>query len=130
MRPVRVPAPVRLGEGSVGAGTGATVAKLLGSDRCVKGGTGTASIDLGAGVVVGALMCVNALGGVRDPESGEMVAGPRDADGAMLDAMSLITSPGYDAAPDPSGLQHDYRRRRDQCGADQGAGKQARGDGA
>ena len=36
-----------VGEGSVGAGTGATVAKLLGPDRCVKGGTGTASIDLG-----------------------------------------------------------------------------------
>ena len=92
-----------VGEGSVGAGTGATVAKLLGSDRCVKGGTGTASIDLGGGVVVGALMCVNALGGVRDPESGEMVAGPRDADGAMLDAMSLITSPGYDAPRTPPG---------------------------
>ena len=88
-----------VGEGSVGAGTGATVAKLLGPDRCVKGGTGTASIDLGGGVVVGALMCVNALGGVRDPDSSELVAGPRGADGAMLDAASLITSPGWSAPP-------------------------------
>lgn len=86
-------------EGSVGAGTGATVAKLLGRDRCVKGGTGEASIDLGDGVVVGALMCVNALGGVRDPESGELVAGPRDDRGAMLDAMRLMTSPGGVARP-------------------------------
>ena len=92
-----------VGEGSVGAGTGATVAKLLGPDRCVKGGTGTASIDLGGGVVVGALMCVNALGGVRDPDSGELVAGPRGADGAMLDAMSLITSPGWSVPQSPPG---------------------------
>ncbi len=92
-----------VGEGNVGAGTGATVAKLLGPDRCVKGGTGTASIDLGHGVVVGALMCVNALGDVRDPDSGELVAGPRGPDGAMLDAASLMTSPGWSAPQPPPG---------------------------
>ena len=45
-------------------------------------------------------MCVNALGGVRDPDSGELVAGPRGVDGAMLDAASLLTSPGW-SAPQP-----------------------------
>ena len=50
-------------EGSVGAGTGATVGKLLGMERAVKGGVGTAAIDLGDGLVVGAIVAVNALGG-------------------------------------------------------------------
>lgn len=80
-------------EGSVGAGTGATVATILGSERAVKGGTGTASIHLGDGVTVGAVVCVNALGGVYDAESGKLVAGPRREDGAMDDAMQLITAP-------------------------------------
>lgn len=82
-------------EGSVGAGTGATVAKLLGREGAVKGGTGTAAIDLGEGVMVGAVVCVNAVGGIYDPESGELVAGPRREDGSMGDAMQLITAPRY-----------------------------------
>ncbi len=86
-------------EGSVGAGTGATVAKLLGRDRCVKGGVGTYCMDLGDGLMVGAIVAVNAVGGVVDPETAEIVAGPLVDDGAtMLDSMKLITSPGYDAA--------------------------------
>ena len=86
-------------EGSVGAGTGATVAKLLGRDRCVKGGIGTASVDLGGGVIVGAIVAVNAVGGVVDPDTGRVVAGPLDDDGAtMLDSMQLITSPGFETA--------------------------------
>ena len=52
-------------EGSVGAGTGATVAKLLGRDRGVKGGIGTSALDLGDGLVVGAIVAVNAVGGVQ-----------------------------------------------------------------
>ena len=84
-------------EGSVGAGTGATVAKLLGRDRCVKGGIGTASIDLGGGVIVGAIVAVNAVGGVVDPDTGRIVAGPLDDDGeTMLDSMALITSPDFE----------------------------------
>ena len=65
-------------EGSVGAGTGATVGKLLGPDRAVKGGLGTWALDLGGGLVVGALMVVNAVGGVHDPDTGELVAGARN----------------------------------------------------
>ncbi len=84
-------------EGSVGAGTGATVAKLLGRDRCVKGGIGASSLDLGDGLMVGAIVAVNAVGGVVDPETSDIVAGPLDDDGTtMLDSMALITAPGFD----------------------------------
>ncbi len=86
-------------EGSVGAGTGATVAKLLGAERSLKGGVGTASVDLGGGVIVGAIVAVNAVGGVVDPDTGRIVAGPLDDDGeTMLDSMALITSPGFETA--------------------------------
>ncbi|MEE8421206.1 MAG: P1 family peptidase [Dehalococcoidia bacterium] len=68
-------------EGSVGAGTGATVAKAAGRDRLLKGGLGTASEVLDTGVVVGAIVAVNAAGSIRDPRTGEVVAAPR-ADGA------------------------------------------------
>ena len=62
-------------EGNVGAGTGATVAKLYGMQRAVKGGLGTASSEEG-GVVVGAMAAVNAFGEVLD-ESGEVLAAAR-----------------------------------------------------
>ena len=81
-------------EGSVGAGTGATVAKLLGARRAVKGGVGTANVELGDGLVVGAIVAVNAVGGVVEPETGQLIAGPRSEDGtAMLDSTELMTSP-------------------------------------
>jgi len=83
-------------EGSVGAGTGATVAKLVGLKRAVKGGIGTASIDLDDGVTVGAIVAVNAIGGVYDPDTGEIVAGPRGVDGGtMHDSMALLLSSGF-----------------------------------
>jgi L-aminopeptidase/D-esterase-like protein len=65
-------------EGSVGAGTGASVGKLFGRARAMKGGLGTASRRAGA-VRVGALVAVNAFGDVRDPATGALVAGARDA---------------------------------------------------
>jgi L-aminopeptidase/D-esterase-like protein len=65
-------------EGSVGAGTGATVGKLFGRARAMKGGLGTASRRVGA-VQVGALVAVNAFGDVRDPATGALVAGARGA---------------------------------------------------
>ena len=64
-------------EGSVGAGTGATVGKTMGREHATKGGVGTASVDLD-GLVVGALAVVNAVGDVVDPETGQVLAGPRD----------------------------------------------------
>ena len=83
-------------EGSVGAGTGATVAKLLGRERGLKGGVGTYALDLGGGLIVGAIVAVNAVGGVFDPDTGRIVAGPIAEDGAaMLDSMKLITDPDF-----------------------------------
>jgi L-aminopeptidase/D-esterase-like protein len=64
-------------EGSVGAGTGATVGKLLGPRFATKSGLGTASEKIGKGIVVGALVAVNAFGDVVDPASGEILAGAR-----------------------------------------------------
>jgi L-aminopeptidase/D-esterase-like protein len=65
-------------EGSVGAGTGATVGKLFGIAHAVKGGLGTTSRALPGGLVVGALVVVNAFGDIRDPRTGRIVAGARD----------------------------------------------------
>ena len=64
-------------QGSIGAGTGATVGKLLGMSRATKSGIGTSSIDIGGGVKVGAIVAVNAIGEVIDPASGKIVAGVR-----------------------------------------------------
>lgn len=65
-------------QGSVGAGTGATVGKLFGHERAMKGGFGTASVSLPGGGIVGAAAAVNAFGGIYDPDSGQPLAGPRD----------------------------------------------------
>ena len=64
-------------EGSVGAGTGATVGKLLGPKFATKSGLGTASIKIGKGIVVGAIVAVNAFGDVVDPDTGAVLAGTR-----------------------------------------------------
>ena len=66
-----------IAEGVVGAGTGASVGKILGRDQAMKSGVGGASIHIGEGVVVGALVVVNALGDVYDSQTGELVAGVR-----------------------------------------------------
>ena len=64
-------------QGSVGAGAGATVGKLFGIGRAMKGGIGTASLKVGA-VTVGALVAVNAIGDVVEPDTGAVLAGMRD----------------------------------------------------
>jgi L-aminopeptidase/D-esterase-like protein len=71
-------------EGNAGAGMGATVGKILGPAGAVKGGIGTASVGLGGGVVVGAIVAVNALGDVVDPASGEIIAGARPVEAGPL----------------------------------------------
>ena len=70
-------------EGNVGAGTGATVGKLFGIQRAMRGGIGTASVTVG-GITVGALVAVNAIGDVIDPATGRVVAGARTPDGSAL----------------------------------------------
>jgi L-aminopeptidase/D-esterase-like protein len=67
-------------EGNVGAGTGATVGKILGPALCMKSGVGTASLEIGAGVIVGAIAAVNAFGDVIDPSTGQIIAGARSKD--------------------------------------------------
>jgi L-aminopeptidase/D-esterase-like protein len=69
----------RVSEGSVGAGTGATVAKLHGPEGAVKGGIGTAASERD-GLIVGALIAVNALGEILD-EDGELRAAARSGPG-------------------------------------------------
>jgi L-aminopeptidase/D-esterase-like protein len=77
-------------EGSVGAGAGASVGKLFGIGRAMRGGIGTASVRVD-GVTVGALVAVNAIGDVIDPASGRVVAGARTADGgALLGTMAAL----------------------------------------
>lgn len=78
-------------EGNVGAGTGATVGKILGVGQCMKSGIGTASMEIGAGVIVGAIVAVNAFGDVIDPSSGTILAGARSKDVGPLH----IGAPGY-----------------------------------
>lgn len=78
-------------EGSVGAGAGATVGKLLGRQRAMKGGLGTAAISLPGGGTVAALVAVSALGDVVDPNTGRTVAGVRTEDGTdLLGAMNAL----------------------------------------
>jgi L-aminopeptidase/D-esterase-like protein len=64
-------------EGCVGAGTGATVGKFLGMERATKGGLGTASQEIAKGVVVAALVVVNAFGDVVESKTGKVIAGTR-----------------------------------------------------
>lgn len=82
-------------EGTVGAGTGATAAKLLGPDACIKGGLGTASLVGPNGIVVGAIVATNPVGSLSDPGTGKVVAGPRGAKGrfvALPDALEQRTA--------------------------------------
>ena len=68
-------------EGSVGAGTGCTVGRVLGAGYAAKSGLGTASVHLGGGLVVGSVVAVNAFGDVVDPSSGAILAGVRSLSG-------------------------------------------------
>jgi L-aminopeptidase/D-esterase-like protein len=64
--------------GSVGAGTGASVGKLYSIRFATKGGVGTASVVSASGLIVGALVVVNAFGDVVDPRDQRILAGARD----------------------------------------------------
>lgn len=69
-------------QGTVGAGTGATVGKVAGPAFVTKSGLGSASVTLPDGSIVGALVAVNAIGDVYDEETGHLIAGARRPDGA------------------------------------------------
>ena len=70
-------------EGNVGAGAGASVGKMFGMQRAMKGGIGSASVTVD-GVTVGALIACNAVGDVLDPDTAQPLAGARTADGTRL----------------------------------------------
>lgn len=77
-------------EGVVGAGTGASIGKMLGQGQAMKSGIGGASIHFGNGVIVGAIAAVNALGDVYDPRTGEFVAGIR-SEKKTMELMGSLT---------------------------------------
>ena len=82
-------------EGNVGAGTGASVGKVHRIARAMRGGLGSASRRLGE-VVVGAVVVVNAVGDVRDPETGALIAGAREAPDSLrlVDSASALLAGG------------------------------------
>lgn len=88
-------------EGSVGAGTGATVAKLGGPARGVKGGIGSAAITLSTGQTVAVAVAVNAVGGIFDYTNGQILAGPRRADGGFDDPVTMLLKGGANAQTSP-----------------------------
>ncbi|MGE0814425.1 MAG: P1 family peptidase [Vicinamibacterales bacterium] len=77
-------------EGSVGAGAGATVGKSGGQGRAMKAGLGSYAIAMPNGLVVGAIVAVNAVGDIIDPDTGQVVAGVRNPDGTFADARTLL----------------------------------------
>src|SRR6266581_561529 len=66
-----------IAQGNVGGGTGATVGKLASPLLAMKGGLGSASMKMADGTLVGAIVVVNALGNIFDPETLHMIAGTR-----------------------------------------------------
>lgn len=88
-------------EGSIGAGAGATVGKFGGAGRPMKGGIGTAALRMPNGLIVGALVAVNAAGSIVDRRTGQTIAGVRTADGRLEDPFALVRR-GAVSQPGPS----------------------------
>jgi L-aminopeptidase/D-esterase-like protein len=88
-------------EGNIGAGAGATVGKM-GINRSMKAGIGSASITLPDGLVVAAIVAVNAVGDIVDPATGKVIAGVRTEDGkSVADARKLLRSGVLMRRPQP-----------------------------
>lgn len=80
-----------LSTGSVGAGTGATVGKIIGPQAAMKAGIGAAVIEVRPNLFVGALIAVNCFGDVIDPQSGQILAGARKLpDGGFANTMRSL----------------------------------------
>ena len=88
-------------EGSVGAGAGATVGKSGGGNRAMKAGLGSYAIRMPNGLVVGALVAVNAVGDIIDPDTGKIVAGVRNPDDTFADARQILRRGGPSQTPRP-----------------------------
>lgn len=87
-----------VGEGNVGAGAGATVGKM-GRRMPMKAGIGSAAITLPDGLTVAAIVAVNAVGDIIDPETGRVVAGARNPDGTLADVRRLMRSGALSERP-------------------------------
>jgi L-aminopeptidase/D-esterase-like protein len=81
-------------EGNVGAGAGAVVGWMAGEGHTMKSGLGSSAITLPDGLIVGAIVVVNAVGEVIDPSTGKVVAGGRAADGRLLDFRQTLRKGG------------------------------------
>jgi len=90
-------APVE--EGNVGAGAGATIGKFFGHSGAMKAGIGSSAIELPNGLVVAAIVAVNAMGDIVDSQTGTVIAGARSADGGLADVRKLLRS----GQPSPGG---------------------------
>ncbi|MGC4082652.1 MAG: P1 family peptidase [Vicinamibacterales bacterium] len=88
-------------EGTTGAGAGATVGKSAGGNRAMKSGLGSWVITLPNGLQVGAIVAVNAVGDIIDPDNGQVVAGVRNPDGTFADARKLLRAGGPNETPRP-----------------------------
>lgn len=128
--------------GNAGAGAGASVGKLRGLSRAMKGGLGSASLEFADGLVVAALVAVNAVGDIVDPATGEVVAGVREEGGRFADARRLLLlppdspsgSPGADPVSGPGPRKGDSgvpgrRSRRGAADPGSAGGAEARPDG-
>ncbi len=87
-------------EGNVGAGAGATVGKM-GRRMPMKAGIGSAAIRLPDGMTVAAIVAVNAVGDIIDPDTGRVVAGARNPDGSLADVRRLIRLGAITEQPRP-----------------------------
>jgi L-aminopeptidase/D-esterase-like protein len=88
-------------EGNVGAGAGATIGKM-GRRMPMKAGVGSAAIRLPDGLTVSAIVAVNAVGDIIDPETGRVVAGARNPNGSLADVRRLMRSGAVTEPPRPS----------------------------
>lgn len=92
----------KVAQGCAGAGTGATVAKLLGTARLLKGGLGSASVTA-RGLTVGAIVATNALGHIVDPDTGTIVAGPRASEpGSFTGIAETVALTRPEETPEPA----------------------------
>jgi len=80
----------QVAEGNIGAGTGATVGKVLGMKSAMKSGIGTFTVTLNSGVMVSALAAVNAVGDVIDPATSKIIAGARGANGEFANGAQIM----------------------------------------
>jgi L-aminopeptidase/D-esterase-like protein len=102
IRAVRAATGGPIAQGTVGAGTGATVGKMAGPRLAVKGGVGSASELLPDGHLIGALVAVNALGDIYDAATGRLLAGARSSSGQRWLADDIAAQSDAQTQPIPA----------------------------